>query len=178
MRIEIPNRQTFFIVAATVALICLGVVFASYDSTKGSHVILWSNRIEPKTGDSVTMNSNVEVTGNLKVDGQISGGGSVTCETPGLSVLIYQTCGLAPCSNYRSIDPSLCKWCQPGVQIAKTDGKIAPGPGNGYKVILTCEHNQLKLVTECIRTCGCDADCAMATSTASQSAGGGDGAGT
>ncbi len=78
MKIHIKNWHMFYFVVALIAFICLGIVFAVYDPTMGSHETLWSDRIEPKTSDKIIISGNVEVTGDLTIDGEMTGSGAIS----------------------------------------------------------------------------------------------------
>jgi hypothetical protein len=59
------NKYMFATLVVIFALLMIGIGLSAYDSTKGSHDTLWTNYIEPKTGDKVIVAGNLEITGDL-----------------------------------------------------------------------------------------------------------------
>jgi hypothetical protein len=91
MRIEIPSRRFFIIVAVIFALLFISGAFAVYDPSKGSHDTLWTDRIEPKTASRIIVAGDMEVTGTLTASSlpgtppSTPSGTSITCDWTGWS---------------------------------------------------------------------------------------------
>lgn len=77
------NKYMFATLVVIFALLMIGIGLSAYDSTKGSHDTLWTNFIEPKSGDTVVVSGNMQVTGTLTSPSLTSGGsGGTTAPAP------------------------------------------------------------------------------------------------